>query len=63
MTRPAPPTAREPRWTRCQSVARPSSQEYWHMGDTMIRLRSVTARNENGVKSIESSGRCTSRLP
>lgn len=42
MTNPAPPTAREPRCTRCQSVATPSSDEYWHMGDTPIRLRSVT---------------------
>src|ERR1019366_4690436 len=28
ITRPAPPTARQPRWTTCQSVAKPSSLEY-----------------------------------
>ena len=33
MTSPAPPTARLPRWTRCQSVGSPSRLEYWHMGD------------------------------
>src|SRR3954468_12668291 len=27
-TSEAPPTARDPRWTRCQSVANPSSDEY-----------------------------------
>ena len=44
-TSPAPPTARLPRWTRCQSFAKPSSLEYWHMGETTMRLRSVTPRN------------------
>ena len=38
-TSPAPPTARLPRWTRCQSSANPSTEEYWHMGETTIRLR------------------------
>jgi hypothetical protein len=42
MTNPAPPTAREPRCTKCQSVAAPSTEEYWHMGDTPMRLRKVT---------------------
>src|ERR1035437_727788 len=42
MIRPAPPMAREPRCTRCQSPAIPSSEEYWHIGDTPMRLRSVT---------------------
>src|SRR5450432_3339843 len=42
MTSPAPPTAREPRCTRCQSVATPSLDEYWHMGETPMRLRNVT---------------------
>ncbi len=31
-TSAAPPTAREPRCTRCQSVAKPSGLEYWHIG-------------------------------
>jgi hypothetical protein len=42
ITKLAPPTAREPRCTKCQSVATPSSDEYWHMGETPMRLRSVT---------------------
>jgi hypothetical protein len=44
ITAPAPPTARLPRCTKCQSVARPSTHEYWHIGDITIRLRSVTPR-------------------
>src|SRR5262245_59810953 len=31
----------------CQSVAVPSSAEYWHIGDTMIRLGSVRPRKRN----------------
>ncbi len=38
---PAPPTAREPRFTKCQSVATPSMELYWHIGETPIRLRRV----------------------
>ena len=51
MTSPAPPMARAPRWTRCQSFARPSSAEYWHMGETPTRFGIVTERRERGVKS------------
>src|ERR1700678_1070553 len=43
-TTEAPPTAREPRCTRCQSLAKPSVLEYWHMGETTIRLRSFMSR-------------------
>jgi hypothetical protein len=43
-TMPAPPTAREPRWTRCQSSGTPSVALYWHMGENMMRLRAVTPR-------------------
>src|ERR1700722_3269364 len=43
-TSAAPPTARLPRCTRCQSVAKPSVLEYWHIGETMMRLRSRTSR-------------------
>jgi len=39
-----PPDARLPRWTRCQSLAEPSTLEYWHMGDTAIRLGIVMLR-------------------
>jgi len=48
MISPAPPTAREPRCTRCQSVALPSSELYWHIGDTPMRFRMVTPRSVNG---------------
>ena len=51
ITSPAPPTARLPRCTRCQSVGRPSRAEYWHIGETAMRLRSVTSRSRSGVKS------------
>jgi len=48
-----PPTARLPRWTRCQSLAKPSWAEYSHIGDMAIRLRKVTSRIVNGLnKSI-----------
>src|SRR4030095_8059490 len=49
ITRPAPPTARLPRWTRCQSPGVPSSAEYWHMGETTTRLASTHSRRRNGV--------------
>src|SRR5580692_6242667 len=49
-TSPAPPTARLPRCTRCQSVAKPSSQEYWHMGETAIRLGRVNPPSGSGEK-------------
>ena len=51
MTSPAPPTARLPRCTRCQSVGYPSRAEYWHIGETAMRLRSVVSRSRRGVKS------------
>src|SRR4051812_45707319 len=49
-TRPAPPMARVPRWTRCQSFANPSELEYWHMGETTIRLGRVRWRRVSGSK-------------
>jgi len=52
LTRPAPPTARLPRWTRCQSFASPSSLEYWHIGETPMRLRRVNPRRTKGSKSM-----------
>ena len=35
---PAPDSARCPRWIMCQSVALPSTAEYWHIGAMTIRL-------------------------
>src|SRR6266571_342509 len=49
MTSAAPPTAREPRFTRCQSFGVPSSAEYWHMGETTIRFDRSTSRSRKGV--------------
>ena len=56
MTRPAPPDARLPRWTKCQSLASPSSAEYWHIGETAIRLRKVVPSIIKGLKR-STSGR------
>src|ERR1700761_7509103 len=39
-------------WVKCQSLAEPSSAEYWHIGATMMRLASVRSRNLIGVKSV-----------
>src|SRR5215468_685797 len=50
-TRPAPPRANAPRCTRCQSVGWPSTDEYWHIGDTQIRLRNVVPRKVSGANS------------
>src|SRR5512138_2655429 len=48
-TSAAPPTAREPRCTRCQSVAKPSWLVYWHIGETTMRLRKLMLRMVNGA--------------
>jgi len=53
MTKPAPPTARDPRWTRCQSVTNPSSELYWHIGLTPTRLRNVTPLIVYGSKRCD----------
>ena len=45
----APPDARLPRCTRCQSFGVPSSAEYWHIGDTTMRFASTRSRSRNGV--------------
>ena len=51
ITRPAPPTARLPRCTRCQSFGTPSSPEYWHIGETTMRFASVQVAQRNGWNS------------
>ncbi len=47
---PAPPLAKPPRCTRCHVVGTPScrSAEYWHMGETQMRLRTVRSRTVIG---------------
>src|SRR5204863_2811642 len=52
MSRPAPEYARWPRCTRCQSFMLPSSAEYWHIGETTMRLGSVMPPSWIGVKSL-----------
>src|ERR1700704_1290758 len=47
-TSPAPPTARLPRCTKCQSFAYPSVLEYSHMGETKTRFANVRSRMEMG---------------
>ncbi len=37
---------------KCQSLAEPSSAEYWHIGDTMMRLDKVKPRSAIGVKRV-----------
>ncbi len=43
-TRAAPPMARAPRWTRWKSFGSPSAAEYIAIGETTMRLGSVTPR-------------------
>ena len=45
---PAPDRSICPQWIRCQSVAQPSSAEYWHIGETTMRLGSATPRSAMG---------------
>jgi CheY-like chemotaxis protein len=49
-TSAAPPTARLPRCTRCQSFEKPSTLEYSHIGETTMRLASVSDRMVKGSK-------------
>ena len=50
----------------CQSVADPSSAEYWHMGAMMMRFSSRNAPRSSGVNSglsvceMSESGVCVS---
>ncbi len=64
-TSPAPPTARLPRCTRCQSLGRPSTLEYSHMGDTKMRFRNSTPRivsgSNSGMEVLLVMSNCTNR--
>jgi hypothetical protein len=42
MNSPAPDKAMRPKCMTCQSLALPSSAEYWHMGAMTMRLGSVS---------------------
>ena len=48
ITRPAPPRAFEPRWTRWKSPGTPSTAEYMSIGETMTRFFSSSAPIRNG---------------
>src|SRR6478672_1696745 len=52
VNRPAPDISSWPQWTRCQSVAQPSTAEYWHIGDTTTRLGSVSSRSRSGSNRL-----------
>ena len=52
ITSPAPPTAREPRCTKCQSFGKPLSDEYWHIGETAMRFRSTTSFSRNSLNRL-----------
>src|SRR5205085_7534857 len=48
----APDNASELMWVKCQSLASPFSDEYWHIGETMMRLVNFRSRNWIGEKSV-----------
>src|ERR1700680_4869061 len=48
INKPAAPMDNEPRCIRCQSVAQPSVELYWHMGDTTMRFGRVRSRRLMG---------------
>src|SRR3954468_15139895 len=50
--KPAPEHANWPRCIRCQSVMQPSRAEYWHMGETTMRLGRVMPPSWIGVNSL-----------
>src|SRR5215467_14534393 len=50
ITKPAAPSDILPRCIRCQSLAEPLSELYWHIGDTTTRLGSVSPRRVIGEK-------------
>ena len=53
----APDSASELMWVKCQSLASPSTDEYWHIGATMMRLASVKAAQlDRGKQSAHGLG-------
>src|SRR5512147_1248630 len=55
-TRPAPPTARAPKFTKCQSLGTPCTAEYWHIGETAIRFLRCTSLSVSSLKSVGIGG-------
>jgi hypothetical protein len=52
ISKAAPDRARLPRWIMCQSVGRPSTAEYWHIGAMAMRLDSSSEPREYGENSL-----------
>ena len=52
-TSDAPLVAMEDKWAMCQSVAAPCSEEYWHIGDTTMRLGNCSPRRASGWNKAE----------
>ena len=52
----APDSASELIWVKCQSVAEPSTAEYWHIGATMMRLGNFRPRNWIGENRLLMKG-------
>src|SRR6185369_2876670 len=57
MTRPAQPSDILPRCIRCQSLAEPLLELYWHIGDTTTRFGNVRPRMVRGEKRALAIGR------
>src|SRR5258708_4435877 len=53
---PAPDSASELICVKCQSLASPSTEEYWHMGAPMRRLGSFGPRGGMGVNKALMGG-------
>src|SRR5262249_42546541 len=50
ITSPAHPREKLPRCIKCQSLAEPVLELYWHIGDTATRLARVSPRSVMGEK-------------
>src|SRR5579872_4321218 len=57
ITSPKPPSAKRPRCTRCQSLARPCFAEYWHIGETTVRFLKMVPRRVKGENSLDIGAR------
>src|ERR1039458_6263706 len=61
ITSPAQPSDILPRCIRCQSLAEPSLELYWHIGDTTTRFGSVRPRSVMGENRTLAIGRISFR--
>ena len=56
VNKPAPDSASPPRWIKCQSLAQPSSAEYWHIGAMTMRLASGSGPRWKGENRALKAG-------